>query len=134
MLIKSCLQCLPQQKYSVNFTHYYSHLKVLVAQSCLILCDHLDCGPLGSSVHRIFQARILEWVAIPFSWRLRFDPWVGGIPWRREWQPTAVFLPEKAHGQRSLAGYSPGGCRVWTWLSDLHFIVICSASAFCQVP
>ena len=35
----------------------------------------------------------------------RFDPWVGKIPWRREWQPTAVFLPEKSYGQRSLAGY-----------------------------
>ena len=33
-----------------------------------------------------------------------FDPWVGTIPWRREWQPTPAFLPEKSHGQRSLAG------------------------------
>ena len=31
------------------------------------------------------------------------------IPWRRAWQPTPVFLPGEAHGQRSLAGYSPGG-------------------------
>ena len=38
--------------------------------------------------------------------RSRFDPWVGKIPWRREWQPTWVFLPEESHGQRSLAGYS----------------------------
>ena len=29
------------------------------------------------------------------------------IPWRREWQPTRIFLPEESHGQRSLAGYSP---------------------------
>ena len=28
-------------------------------------------------------------------------------PWRREWQPTPVFLPGKSYGQRSLAGYSP---------------------------
>ena len=39
--------------------------------------------------------------------RLRLDPWVGKICWRREWQPTAVFLPRESHGQRSLAGYSP---------------------------
>ena len=32
----------------------------------------------------------------------RFDPWVGKIPWRREWQPTPVSLPGKSHGQRSL--------------------------------
>ena len=35
------------------------------------------------------------------------NPWIGKIPWRREWQPTSVFLPEKSLGQRSLAGYSP---------------------------
>ena len=39
--------------------------------------------------------------------RPRFDPWVGKIPWRNEWLPTAVFLPGESHGQRSLEGYSP---------------------------
>ena len=38
-----------------------------------------------------------------------FNPWVEKIPWRRKWQHTPVFLPEKYHGQRSLAGYSPWG-------------------------
>ena len=42
-------------------------VKVLVIQSCLIPFDPLDCSPPGSSVHGILQARILEWVAIPFS-------------------------------------------------------------------
>ena len=37
--------------------------------------------------------------------------WVGKIPWSRKWQPTAVFLPEKFHGHRTLAGYSPWGCK-----------------------
>ena len=36
----------------------------LVAQSRPTVCDHLACSPQGSSVHGIFQARILEWVAI----------------------------------------------------------------------
>ena len=40
---------------------------VLVAQSCLSLCDSMDCSPPGSSVRGILQARILEWVAILFS-------------------------------------------------------------------
>ena len=40
---------------------------VLFAQSCPILCDPMDCRPPGSSVHGILQARILDWVAIPFS-------------------------------------------------------------------
>ena len=38
-----------------------------VAQSCLILSNPMDCSPLGSSVHGIFQARVLEWGAIAFS-------------------------------------------------------------------
>ena len=41
----------------------------------------------------------------------RFNPWVGKIPWRRAWQPTPVFLPGESYGQRSLAGYSPWGCK-----------------------
>ena len=41
--------------------------KVLAVQSCPTLCNPMDCSPPGSSVHRILQARILEWVAIPFS-------------------------------------------------------------------
>ena len=38
-----------------------------VAQSCLTLRDPMDCSPRGSSVHAIFQARVLEWGAIAFS-------------------------------------------------------------------
>jgi len=43
--------------------------------------------------------------------RSRFDPWVGKILWRKEWQPIPVFLPGEAYGQRNLAGYSPWGCK-----------------------
>ena len=43
--------------------------------------------------------------------RQRFDPWVRKISWRRAGQPTPVFLPGESHGQRSLAGYSPWGCK-----------------------
>ena len=38
-----------------------------------------------------------------------YDPWVRKIPWRREWQPTSVFLPRESHGQRSLVDYCPCG-------------------------
>ena len=41
--------------------------------------------------------------------RLRFDPWVGKIPRRREWLPSPVFLPGKSHGQRSLVPTVRGG-------------------------
>jgi len=61
----------------------------------------------------------LHWRASPISqWvricqqcrkhrRLGFDPCVGKIPWRRKWQPTPVFSPEKSHRQKSLAVFSP---------------------------
>ena len=42
---------------------------------------------------------------LPAMRRPGFSPWVGKIPWKREWLPIPVFLPGKFHGQRSLAGY-----------------------------
>ena len=44
-----------------------------VAQSCLTLCDPMDCSLPGSSIHEILQARVLEWVAIAFSDRKCLD-------------------------------------------------------------
>ena len=42
-------------------------VKQLVTHLCLTLCNPIDCGPPGSSVHGVLQARILEWVALSFS-------------------------------------------------------------------
>ena len=42
----------------------YTESESEVAQSCLTLSDPMDCSPPGSSVHGIFQARVLEWGAI----------------------------------------------------------------------
>ena len=58
---------------SNNIYHNVEHgivvksVKALVSQLCPIVCDLMDCSLPGFSVHGIFQARILEWVAIPFS-------------------------------------------------------------------
>ena len=60
-------QCGPDFKVVLSFLIYEVKVKVLVAQSCLTLCDPMDCSPPGSSVPGILQARILEWVAFPFS-------------------------------------------------------------------
>ena len=49
---------------------------VLITQSCLILCDSMDCNSPGSSAHGILQAGIVEWVAMPFS---RGSPYPGTI-------------------------------------------------------
>ena len=57
-----------------------------VAQSCLTLCDPKDCNLPGSSIHGIFQARILEQVAICFSRRSSWSrdwTWVSGTVGRR---------------------------------------------------
>ena len=48
----------------------------IISESCLSLCNTMDCSLPGSSVHGILQARILEWVAIPFS---------RGSSWPRDW-------------------------------------------------
>ena len=54
-------------------------------------------------------------------WETWVDCWVGEIPWKREWLPTPVFLPGEFHGQRSLAGSSPWGCKEPDMTEQLHF-------------
>ena len=74
--------------------------KVLVAQFCLTLWDPTDSNPPGSSVHRILQARIVEWVVIPFSrgsfWsRDRTWTWVFHIAGFTIWA-SRIKLPDPA--------------------------------------
>ena len=58
-----------------------------VAQSCPTLHDPTDCSLPGSSVHRIFQAGVLEWVAISFS-----------NAWKWKWIPSVVSNSSRPHG------------------------------------
>ena len=57
---------------------------------------------------------------LPAMQETGFNPWVGKIPWIREWQPTSVFLLGEFHGQRSLVGYSSQSHKESDWLSDEH--------------
>ena len=60
-------------------------VKVMVTQSCLTLFDPMECSDPGSSAHGILQARILDWVAVPFSrgyFRPRDRIWVSFIAGR----------------------------------------------------
>ena len=81
----------------ISLLSHYRHFKILVFLSlyevkwsevarCVWLFDPMDCSPPGSSVHGIFQATVLEWVAISFSrgssW-LRDRTWVSHIVGRR---------------------------------------------------
>ena len=52
--------------FSIHLCHRSDQIRS-VAQSCPTLCDPMDCSLPGSSIHGIFQARILEWVAVSFS-------------------------------------------------------------------
>ena len=47
--------------------NWWRRTKCVFSQSCLTLCNPMNCSPPGLSVHGIFQARILEWIAIPYS-------------------------------------------------------------------
>ncbi|KAB0369662.1 hypothetical protein FD755_018655 [Muntiacus reevesi] len=60
------------------------------------ICDPMNL--LGSSVHEIFQTRILD---------LEIHQWFSATGRRRQWHPTPVLLPGKSHGQRRLVGCSP---------------------------
>ena len=101
-----------------------------VAQSCPTLCDPTDCSLWGSSVHGIFQARVLKWVAICFSRessRPRDWTQVSPIAGRR----FTIRAIREAHefeqilgdteGQGSLACCSPRGCKesdTTQWLNN----------------
>ena len=71
-----------------------------------------SCGQrsLGAAVHRVAQSRT-QLKRLSMQAGMGFDHWVRKIPWRREWQPTPVFLPGELHGQRRLVGYSPWGSK-----------------------
>ena len=70
-ITKDHKEALGTEEYFCYFKHgdifmSYMKMKVLIAQ-CPPLCNPMDCTPVGSSVHGISQARILEWVTISFS-------------------------------------------------------------------
>ena len=64
-----------------------------------ILLLYIIYGLLDDSARKNLPAMQETW----------FSPWVGNIPWRREWQLTSTFLAGEFHGQRSLVGYSTWG-------------------------
>ena len=71
----------------------------------------LEKGDVGFIIYSISQVVLVvkNLPANTGNMRLRFNHWVGKVPWRREWQPTPVSLSGEFHRQRSLVGYSPQG-------------------------
>ena len=54
------------------------------------------------------------------TWETWVNPWVGKILWSKKWQPAPVFVPGQFHGQRSLADYSPWGCKESDMIEQLN--------------
>ena len=65
----TCIHSPPNSPSIQATTRHCEEVPIVVVQSklCLTLSDPMDCSPLGSSIHGIFQARVLEWGAIAFS-------------------------------------------------------------------
>ena len=87
--------------------------------------------PVSATQHEVLHygspvaglPRWLRWQRICLWWgRPRLNPWVRKMPLRRGCLPTVVFLPEEFHGQRSLAGYSPWGCKESDTKKQLTYI------------
>ena len=74
-------------------------------------------------IPHIYLSAYREYWASPVAWQVKnllamegtqeiwVCPWIGKISWRRKWQRTPVFFPEKSYGQRRLVGYSPKDCK-----------------------
>ena len=109
-MIKSLEKCAwwVIRKYGINNLLFPFRMCVSAKslQLCPTPCDRLDCSLLGSSVHRIFQARILEWVAMPSS-RASSQP--------RDWTPVSCLLYWQVG---SLPPRPPGK----PWLQDMQVL------------
>ena len=78
----------------------------------LVRCPFIHVG-LAVIKRRASQAALeaKNLLAMRETQETQFHPWVRKIPWRRKWQPSPVFLPGESKGQKSLADYSPCGCK-----------------------
>ena len=98
---------------------------------CICVCSVVSdpCDPMNYSL--VAQGRISKESTCNAGDHLqcrrpRFDPWIGKIPQKRKWQPTAVFRPGESYGQRSLEGYIPQGLKSPTWLGNWTTKTNCS--------
>ena len=101
-----------QTRLTLSLSHTHTHTSHT--------CHTHTCVEGGTQGFRLFSLSLVNYLGFPGGSSVKnppvmqetwFNPWVGKIPWRREWQPTPVFLPGESHGQRSLVGYSPWCCK-----------------------
>ena len=111
----------------------------MVYQSCGKMCMHVYT--LKNCWKNVYQNinSYPQWVSLlpqavknlPAVQETQVFSWVRKIPWRREWLPTPVFLPGEFHGQRSLAGYSPWGCKELDMNERLTLLLSSSMVGIC---
>ena len=88
-----------------------------VAQSCLTLSDPMDCSPPGSSVHGVFQARVLEWGAIDFSKHNMVKKSSSSLNLKKK-----KHRNKEAFSQKKQFTYQ-GGKSEWTQISSQQYLV-----------
>ena len=100
-----------------DVVHMYNGiLKVLVAQSCPTLCNSMDRSLPGSSVHGILQARISEWVVIPFS---------RGSSWPRDWTLSPVLQADSLPSEPQYSVIKKTETKLFTaTLTDLEITIV----------
>ena len=82
------------EQYSiVHMYHIFIHSSFVGPLGCFHVLAVVNSAAMNTGVHVSFRIIVLS----------------GYMPWRRQWHPTPVLLPGKAHGWRSLVGYSPWG-------------------------
>ena len=99
----------------MNQPQVYVYLLCLEAPFLLPAHLPVGCHRVPCAIHQIstgYLTLVAQMIKNPLQCgRPGFSCWVGKIPWRRERLPNPVFLPGQSHGQRSLAGNSPWGCK-----------------------
>ena len=95
-----------------------------ITQSCPTLSDLMDCSLPGSSIHGIFQARVLEWGAIAFS-----RGWSTSLKSQSENGRTGVETRKPVSGTKVTSGTYAAvtGCPCWTWQGVFRGLGICGS-------
>ena len=114
--------------YLINLLPFIIRYYTILNYQWYILITH------GTQIHSTLMCTSISYAIFSHIIIPGLYPWVRKITWRRKWQPTPVFLPEKSHGQRSLARYSPWGRKEsdTTGVSNIHTILIDKICAQCM--
>ena len=113
-----------------RFFSYRGYYSTLSSAPCAVQQVRLIYFTYSSAY--IWSSLVAQTVKrLPEVQETRFDPWVGKITWRRQWQPTPVLLPGKFHGLRRLVGYNPWDSKESDTTEWLQFQFQCVCVCVC---